>query len=78
VKSSGKFDRYNGLLAEIILANGINVNKTLVKNGLAWHFKNYSKDLDYANLEIAAKQKKLIFGLIKILLHLGNGDDNLN
>jgi micrococcal nuclease len=78
VKSSGKFDRYNGLLAEIILANGINVNKTLVKNGLAWHFKKYSKDLDYANLEIAAKQKKLDFGLIKILLHLGNGDDNLN
>jgi micrococcal nuclease len=59
VKSNGKIDRYKHLLAEIILANGTNVNKTLVKNGLAWYFKKYSKDLDYANLEIAAKQKKI-------------------
>jgi micrococcal nuclease len=61
VISNGKFDRYKRLLAEIILAKGKNFNKTLLKNGLAWHFKKYSKDLDYANLEIAARQKK--FGL---------------
>ena len=55
----GKRDRYQRILAEIILQNGTNVNKTLVKNGLAWHFKKYSKDVNYAQLEIEARNKKI-------------------
>ena len=41
---NGKTDRNGRLIAELILPNGVNVNKTLVKLGLAWHFKQYSKD----------------------------------
>lgn len=53
-----KRDRNGRILAEIVLSNGINVNKELVKNGLAWHFKKYSKDNSYAKLETAARIKK--------------------
>lgn len=36
-----KRDRNKRMIAEIILPNGVNVNKELVKNGLASHFKKY-------------------------------------
>ncbi len=58
LRGDGKTDRNGRLIAELILPNGINVNKTLVKMGLAWHFKKYSKDESYAKLEIAARNKK--------------------
>lgn len=58
VIGDGKLDRNKRLIAEIVLPNGININKTLVKNGLAWHFKKYSKDAKYAHLEIEARTKK--------------------
>lgn len=35
------------------------VNRELVKNGLAFHYKKYSDDLEYSNLEINAQRKKL-------------------
>lgn len=54
----GKTDRNGRLIAELILPNGVNVNKTLVKMGLAWHFKKYSKDDSYAKLESTARNKK--------------------
>jgi micrococcal nuclease len=54
----GKMDRYKRLIAEIVLPNGININQKLVKNGLAWHFKKYSKDSKYAQLETEARTKK--------------------
>ena len=59
LKGEGKFDRNGRLIAELILDNGLNVNKTLVKNGLAWHFKKYSKDESYAKLEIEARYRKV-------------------
>ncbi|SDE24130.1 thermonuclease family protein [Riemerella columbipharyngis] len=55
----GKTDRYRRLIAEVILPNGLNVNKELVRRGLAWHFKKYSKDASYAQLEDAARQQKV-------------------
>ncbi len=36
-------DRYGRFLAEIILPDGRNVNKEIVKAGYAWHFKKYSR-----------------------------------
>lgn len=54
----GKTDRNGRSIAELILPNGVNVNKALVKMGLAWHFKKYSKDDSYTKLEIAARNKK--------------------
>lgn len=56
---NGKRDRYKRILAEIILQNHLNVNQLLVKNGLAWHFKRYSKDKNYAKLEIEARKRKV-------------------
>ncbi len=53
-----KFDRNRRLIAEVILADGRNLNKELVKNGLAWHFKKYSDDKVYAALEQKARKEK--------------------
>ncbi len=54
-----KPDRYGRIIAEIILPDGRYLNKELVKNGLAWHFKKYSNSKEYADLEIQAKAKKV-------------------
>lgn len=54
-----KKDRNKRLLAEIILLNGKNLNKELVKNGFAWHYKKYSKDNSYDDLEKQARKQKL-------------------
>ncbi|MCH5718559.1 thermonuclease family protein [Niabella hibiscisoli] len=58
-----KYDRNRRLIAEVILADGRNLNKELVKNGLAWHFKKYSDDKVYAALE--EKARKAGIGLWK-------------
>lgn len=54
-----KKDRYGRILAEVFLPNKKNLNKELVKNGLAWHFTKYSSDKDYAQLEQQARKKKI-------------------
>jgi endonuclease YncB( thermonuclease family) len=54
-----KKDRNKRLLAEIILSNGKNLNKELVKNGFAWHYKKYSKDNSYDDLEKQARKLKV-------------------
>lgn len=54
-----KYDRYGRLIAEVILPNGKNLNKELVRNGLAWHFIKYSTDMEYAQLELSAREKKI-------------------
>ena len=59
MKSEGKKDRYNRIIAEIILQDDTNLNKELVKNGLAWHFKKYSDNQEYSELEISARDKKI-------------------
>lgn len=53
------YDRNKRLIAEIILENGVNINKELVNNGLAWHFKKYSNDNDYAVLEASARNNQI-------------------
>ncbi|QAR30110.1 nuclease [Ornithobacterium rhinotracheale] len=52
-------DKYGRLIAEIIMEDGTNLNKLLVKKGLAWHFKKYSNNQEYAQLEIEARQNKV-------------------
>lgn len=52
-----KYDRNNRLIAEVVLEDGTNLNKELVRNGLAWHFKKYSTDDTYAQLEIEARDE---------------------
>lgn len=53
----GKKDRNGRWIAEIFYRNQ-NLGKVLVRNGLAWHFKRYSKNAVYAELELNARQKK--------------------
>jgi endonuclease YncB( thermonuclease family) len=58
VLSTGKKDRWGRLIAVIEFDNK-NLNKELVKNGLAMHFKKYSKDLSYDLIERKAKKDKI-------------------
>lgn len=57
--SKGKTDRWKRLIAVIEMENGNNLNKMLVENGLAMHFKKYSKDKSYDGIEQIAKRKKI-------------------
>jgi len=56
--SKGKFDRYKRLIAEVVVNKKI-LNQELVKNGYALHYKRYSKDKEYANLEVKAHKEKV-------------------
>jgi len=50
-------DRY-GRIIGIVFINDENVNKTLVEEGYAWHFKRYSDDATYSDLEKRARSQK--------------------
>jgi endonuclease YncB( thermonuclease family) len=52
-------DRYGRIVAKGYLPNGDDIGLELIKAGVAWHFKKYSNDMEYAEAEINAKQKKL-------------------
>lgn len=62
VKSKGK-DRYGRTIGFIIYGDQKNLSEELLKNGLAWHYKHFSKDEHLANLE--SKAKRLELGLWK-------------
>jgi len=55
IENDNKFDRYQRLIGIVINAKGKNVNKELLKAGLAWHFKKYSTNQLYAALENEAR-----------------------
>ncbi|KGL62931.1 thermonuclease family protein [Polaribacter sp. Hel1_85] len=57
--SKGKIDRWKRLIAVVEFENGENLNKLLVLNGLAMHFKKYSKDISYNIIEKEARQNKV-------------------
>ncbi len=57
VIGNGKRDRNGRIIAEIFYKNQ-NLGKELVRNGLAWHYKKYSKNSVYAELEIMARKKR--------------------
>lgn len=59
LKSDFKKDRNKRIIGEIILPNGRNLNKELVRKGFAWHYKKYSKDDSYQKLEQKARFSKI-------------------
>lgn len=59
VQHNKKYDRYKRLTGVVINAKGANVNMELVKAGYAWHYKKYSSDMAYDEVEIIARQNKL-------------------
>jgi micrococcal nuclease len=59
VMHAREFDRYGRLIGEVILEDGQNLNKILVKEGLATHYKKYSSSFEYALLERKAKNARI-------------------
>jgi micrococcal nuclease len=51
-------DYFGRTLADIILPDQRILNQELVKKGMAWHFKKYSKDKVLENLEEKARKTK--------------------
>ena len=59
VSSDGKFDRNGRLIGVIFNKDSLNVNKEMVRLGMAWHFKKYSDDMSYDHLEREARAAKV-------------------
>ncbi len=51
-------DKYRRTLGTIILSNGKNLNQELVRAGLAWHYRQYSKDSTLQALEEQARRDR--------------------
>lgn len=58
VIGNSKRDRNGRWIAEIYYKNQ-NLGKELVRNGLAWHYKQYSKNQNYAGLQAKARNKRV-------------------
>lgn len=52
-------DRYGRVLGAIILDDGRNLNVELVRAGMAWWYKRYSKDETLERLENEARAKRI-------------------
>ena len=48
-------DRYGRILGTVFLEDGTNLNEELVKNRLAWHYKEYSSKQEFAHFEKLAR-----------------------
>lgn len=51
-------DIHGRTLAEVVLPDGKILNQELVRYGLAWHYRQYSSDSFYQQLEFEARAKK--------------------
>jgi endonuclease YncB( thermonuclease family) len=56
-RAKGK-DRYDRTLADIILPDGTNLNRELVRTGFAWWYRKYSNDESLGKLEAEARDAK--------------------
>jgi len=56
---SKEIDRYGRTIADVYLSDGTWLNRALIEQGLAWHYKRYSNDEDLAKAEIRARAKGL-------------------
>lgn len=54
-----KYDRYKRLIAVVVNNRKQTVNQEMIRQGMAWHFKKYSSDVLYANLETQARRNKI-------------------
>lgn len=57
VKATGK-DRYGRTLAHVILPDGRGLSGELVRQGLAWWYRKYSKDKSLGRLKAEAREQK--------------------
>lgn len=54
-----KKDRYRRYISNVIYDDTLSLCHELIKTGLAWHYKKYSKDSILQSLEDRARKKKL-------------------
>ena len=54
-----KKDRYRRYISNVIYDDSLSLCHELVKNGLAWHYRKYSKDSILQALEDEARENKL-------------------
>ncbi|HEY0091089.1 MAG TPA: thermonuclease family protein [Flavobacterium sp.] len=52
-------DKYGRLVARAILPDGRDISTEMIRAGMAWHYKKYSKDPLLSNLEIIARRKRV-------------------
>ena len=57
VRPSG-VDRYGRIMADVILPDGRNLNRELVREGMAWWFRRYSTDRVLQALEAEARSQR--------------------
>ena len=55
----GNFDRNGRMIAEIYNNEKTCLNKEVLKTGLAWHYKKYSTNAEYAQLENTARKNRV-------------------
>jgi len=51
-------DRYGRIVGEVILPDGSSLNRLLVEAGLAWWYRQYSKDRSFGELEAQARKAR--------------------
>ena len=51
-------DRHGRTVADVVLPDGTNVSQELLRAGLAWWYRHYSKDVSLGALEEEARQAK--------------------
>jgi len=51
-------DRYGRVVGIVLINDTINLNERLLAAGLAWHYKNYDRNPEWAQLERIAKAAK--------------------
>ncbi|QNL51901.1 thermonuclease family protein [Olivibacter sp. SDN3] len=56
---SDSYDRYGRLIAVVRNNKNQNINQEMLRLGMAWHFKRYSSDSIYAQIESEARQQKI-------------------
>jgi micrococcal nuclease len=59
IQHRNQFDRYKRLIAMVLNDKQENVNLALVRAGLAWHYKKYSTDNEFAQEESKARANRL-------------------
>ncbi len=62
IQNEKKYDRNKRLIGVVINSYGENVNKELIKAGLAWHYKKYSSDISMQFWRTLPDKIKLHYG----------------
>lgn len=51
-------DSYGRFIGTVFI-DGLDINAVMLKNGAAWHYKDFDKSMEYAELESLARKERL-------------------